>query len=72
LIIIVLLNPRISTQAKLEKSHKELRAVLDENKALKEQLQAGERTRGKIKDINGYPKMVNGSDGSPGSSRKVG
>ena len=59
-------------QEKLEKSHKELRAVLEENKALKQQLERGERTHGKIRDISGNSRMVNGDERSPDISRKVG
>ncbi len=59
-------------QGKLEKSHKELRTVLEENKTLKKQLHSGERTRGKIRDINEHRKMVNGEAKSSDDESKVG
>lgn len=62
----------IFIQEKLEKSHKELRAVLEENKALKQGSESSERTRGKIRDINVHTKMVNGDEKSSNVAIKVG
>lgn len=61
-------------QEKLEKSYKELRTVLEENKTLKQRLEGGEKTRGKIRNIsehNGSMKMVNGNEGASGVDTKV-
>ena len=55
-------------QEKLEKSHKELRVVLEENKTLKKRLENGDKTHEETQDIDKHSKMMNG-DHSPSTPR---